>query len=62
MVECKLPKYSLGIHSTSPRWGDIWAYRIGEGSTIVRAIDGFNDFDTALEWGRRALWCLSLGD
>ena len=68
MVEydCKLPNYELEVHSTSLIWGDVWVYRIvGKGERykmVLRTSGGFNNMDDALQWGRRALWCLSLGD
>jgi len=68
MVEydCKLPQYELEVRSTSPVWGDVWIYRIiGKGDRykmVFRTSGGFDDMQTALDFGRRAMYCLNLGD
>ena len=63
MVECKLPEYRLELNSPSKVWGDEWEYQIKSlHNEIVRSDGLFNDLETAEQWGRRALWCLSLGD
>ena len=58
MVECKLPEYKIEIAGTS----DEWFYVIKKNGEPIRNARGFTDKETALQWGRRALWCLSLGD
>ena len=58
MVECKMPKYRIMVNAIPNDDGE-FAFWI-EGTDRIDS--GFTDKETALEWGRRALWCLSLGE
>ena len=65
MVECKITNYELNVFQN--RYTNLFYYVIDDvypsGRRVrIRDVDDFTDEDTALEWGRRALWCLSLGE